>query len=281
MNSFAVLPPTEKRKQFELRALGLRDFAGVQPDEALDPFALAEFARLLVVDFNQIKDLSVESREHLLGDGMNDWSGGACSRPLPNGWRIVILNPAHGIQRNRATLMEEISHVFLGHKANRLAVEVSEPRQVGVADGPDSLSPWERAGERVRSLAEENQEEISSAVAVGPHPNPLPKGEGTGTRILSRDAAVRRHPDPAPRGEGTSKILTRDYNKSDEEEAYAVGAAALVPYAALRRLVFAGRTAEEIARRFRVSTPLAEYRIKVTHLWAAYKDASTATTQHV
>ena len=127
MNDFAV-PPTEKRKQFELRALALRDFAGVQPDEALDPFALAEFARLLVVDFNQIKDLSAESREHLLGDGMNDWSGGACSRPLPNGWRIVILNPAHGIQRNRATLMEEISHVFLGHKANRLAVVMSESR---------------------------------------------------------------------------------------------------------------------------------------------------------
>jgi uncharacterized protein DUF955 len=209
MNSVHRLPPTEKRKQFELRALALRDFAGVQPDEALDPFALAEFARLLVIDFNQIKDLSAESREHLLGDGMNDWSGGACSRPLPNGWRIVILNPAHGIQRNRATLMEEISHVFLGHKANRLV--------------------------------------------------PLATSAGEGAR--------------AP--------VTRDYNKSDEEEAYAVGAAALVPYAALRRLVFTGRSAEEIARRFRVSTPLAEYRIKVTHLWAAYKGASAATTQHV
>ena len=82
-------------------------------------------------------------------------------------------------------------------------------------------------------------------------------------------------------GRAQARFLTRDYNKSDEEEAYAVGAAALVPYAALRRLVFAGRTAEEIARRFRVSTPLAEYRIKVTHLWAAYKGASAATTQHV
>jgi hypothetical protein len=208
MTNFFTLPPSEKRKQFELRALALRDFAGVQPDQPLDPFALAEFARLLVVDFNQIKDLSAQSREHLLGDGMNDWSGGACSRLLPNGWRIVILNPAHGIQRNRATLMEEISHVFLGHKANRLA--------------------------------------------------------------FSADA-----------GEGVRAPVARDYNKSDEEEAYAVGAAALIPYAALRRLVFAGRTAEEIARRFRVSTPLAEYRIKVTHLWAAYKGASAATTQHV
>ena len=83
MNALAVLPPTEKRKQFELRALALRDFGGVQPEEALDPFALAEFARLLVVDFNQIKDLSAESRAHLLGDGMNDWSGGACSDLCP------------------------------------------------------------------------------------------------------------------------------------------------------------------------------------------------------
>lgn len=209
MNAFAVLPPTEKRRQFELRALALRDFAGVRPDEALDPFALAEFARLLVVDFEQIKDLSDESREHLLGAGVNDWSGGAASRPLPNGWRIVILNPAHGIHRNRATLMEEISHVFLGHTPNRLV--------------------------------------------------PLVTGAGEGARA------------PA----------ARDYNKSDEEAAYAIGAAALVPYAALRRSVFEGRTAAQIARRFGVSPALAEYRIKVTHLWAAYKGASNATTQHV
>lgn len=209
MNRFSILPPTEKRKQFELRALALRDFAGVGEDEALDPFALAEFAKLLVVDFDQIKGLSDESREHLLGAGVEDWSGGACSRPLPNGWRIVILNPAHGVHRNRATLMEEISHVFLGHQPNRLAVVVSESQSAGT---------------------------------------------------------------------GSNKILTRDYNKSDEEAAYAIGAAALVPFAALRRLVLNGRTAEQIARRFRVSTALAEYRIKVTHLWAAYKDASNATT---
>jgi hypothetical protein len=203
------LPPTEKRKQYELRALGLRDFAGLASDQPLDPFTLAKFARLLVVDFNQIQGLSDESREHLLGTAADEWSGGACSRPLPNGWRIVILNPAHGIHRNRATLMEEIAHVFLGHKPNRLAA-VSEP----------------------------------PAVAGG-------------------------------------QVLARDYNKSDEEAAYAVGAAALVPFAALRRLVIEGWNAEEIARRFRVSRQLVEYRIKVTHLWAEYKGASTSRTEHV
>src|SRR6478735_1670783 len=122
MNVIPLFPPGEKRRQYELRALALRDFAGVAPDEPLDPFALAEFARLLVVDFDQISGLSDESREHLLGAGTNEWSGGACSQPLPNGWRLVILNPAHGAHRNHATLMEEVSHVFLGHKPNRLAV---------------------------------------------------------------------------------------------------------------------------------------------------------------
>ena|ERR1700752_4172580 len=248
MNLVQLLPPTEKRKQFELRALALRDFAGVGSDEALDPFALAQFAKLLVVDFDQINSLSDESRAHLLGAGADEWSGGACSRPLPNGWRIVILNPAHGVHRNRATLMEEIAHVFLGHKPNRLAV---------IEQQPDSLSPRERAGVRGRSLAREKEEKIPPAVAaVSPHPNALPKGEGT-------------------------RIVTRDYNKSDEEAAYAIGAAALTPYTALRRMVFEGRTAEQIARRFQVSAALVEYRIKVTHLWTAYKGASAVTTQHV
>ncbi len=216
-----LLPPTEKRKQFELRALALRDFAGVRDGQALDPFALASFAKLMVVDFDRISGLSPESRAHLLGEAADEWSGGACSRPLPNGWRIVILNPAHGSSRNRATLMEEVAHVFLGHQPNRLA-------------------------------------------AVGRNPTPgSPAGQpGWG-------GAVRE-------GAPTARIVARDYNHSDEEAAYAIGAAALVPYAALRRMVLEGRSGTEIARRFGVSRPLAEYRIKVTHLWAQYKRAGYA-----
>jgi len=206
-----LLPPTEKRKQFELRALGLRDFAGVTGDQPLDPFALAQFAKLLVVDFNSIENLSSESRNHLLGEGADEWSGGACSRLLPNGWRLVILNPAHGKQRNRATLMEEVAHVFLGHTPNRLAV-------------------------------------------------------------VSGNPTVR---------EGASKTLARDYNHDAEEAAYAIGAAALVPYASLRRFVMKGRTTQEIARHFRVSRQLVEYRIKVNHLWAEYKRASATGAEHV
>jgi len=219
MNHFC-LPPTEKRKQNELRALALRDFAGVREHDPLDPFALARFARLMVVDFDQVKGLSPESRAHLLGPAAEEWSGGACSRPLPNGWRIVILNPAHGIHRNRATLMEEISHVFLGHKPNRLAIVDRNPT--------------------VREGA---------------------------TNRLGGNPTVRE-------GATTHAAAARDYNKLDEEAAYAVGAAALVPYQSLRQLVFERCTVDQIARKFRVSRQLVEYRIKVTHLWADYKRAS-------
>ncbi|HKZ02110.1 MAG TPA: ImmA/IrrE family metallo-endopeptidase [Pyrinomonadaceae bacterium] len=190
------LPPGEKWRNYELKALGLRDFARTLPDAPLNPFELARFANLIVVDFEGIKGLSEETRKHLLGPAAEAWSGGVCSRPLPDGAKLVILNPKHGKTRTNATLMEEICHVFLGHMPNRLSV-----------------------------VAEDDRE----------------------------------------------RILARDYRKSDEEAAYAVGAAALVPYAALRRCVLEAKSSSEIARHFRVSRQLVEYRLKVTHLWVSYK----------
>ncbi|MDQ3473056.1 MAG: ImmA/IrrE family metallo-endopeptidase [Acidobacteriota bacterium] len=192
------LPPGEKWRQYELQALGLRDFARVPSDAALNPFALARFANLLVVDFDKLRDLSQQTREQLLGSAAEEWSGGATSRALPDGRKVVILNPTHGRARTNATLMEEICHVFLNHQANRLAI-----------------------------------------IANDEH----------------------------------GKTLARDYRKADEEEAYATGAAALVPYGALRRLILKGREATEIARHFRVSKDLVEYRVKVTRLWKTYKSA--------
>ena len=55
------------------------------------------------------------------------------------------------------------------------------------------------------------------------------------------------------------KIIARDYNHAIEEEAYSTGAAALVPYTALKRMVSAGKDVGEIARHFNVSRALVEY----------------------
>jgi Zn-dependent peptidase ImmA (M78 family) len=64
---------------------------------------------------------------------------------------------------------------------------------------------------------------------------------------------------------------TRDYDRAIEEEAYSTGAAALVPYTALKRMVRRGMTIREIADHFRVSPALVEFRIKISRLWEEYK----------
>ena len=195
--SKALLPPTAKGRKYELEARKIRSFAGLRrEDEPLDPFALAPYAGLLVIDFNQIEGLSEQARNHLLGEGAKDWSGGTFTRLLPNGRQLVILNPKHGHQRHHATLMEEVCHVFLGHKANKL--EITKTNDQG-------------------------------------------------------------------------QIVARDYDDSDEEEAYSVGAAALVPYAGLHRFVMAGKTTFQIAQHFGVSRQLIIYRIQISMLWAEYK----------
>lgn len=195
----ADLPPTQKGRHHEIRALGLREFAGLtRDDDRLDPFELAHHANLLVASFDQIEPLlTEETRKHLVGEGKESWSGGAASHTLPDGRKLIILNPTHGKSRQHATLMEEVCHVFLGHKPSRLAIENT------------------------------NKE---------------------------------------------GKTIARDYNHSIEEEAYSTGAAALVPYTALKRMVIAGKTSQEIARHFYVSRALVEYRIKVSRLWDTYKE---------
>lgn len=191
------IPPTQKGRHHEIRARGLREFAGLRrDDQRLDPFKLARYARLLVVPFEEIEALSETTRKHLLGDGKEAWSGGAASHRLPDGSKLIILNPTHGKNRHAATLMEEVCHVFLGHKPSRLAIKKRD------ADG---------------------------------------------------------------------KIAARDYDHATEEEAYSTGAAALVPFTALRRMVNEGKTIPEIARHFYVSRALVEYRIKVSRLWDTYK----------
>jgi hypothetical protein len=198
------LPPGEKWQQFELQALGFRDFARLRAEAPLDPFRLAKFANLLVVSFEQIKGLSAETREHLLGSASEKWSGGACSLPLPDGRRLVILNPNHAPMRTNATLMEEVSHVFLGHRPSRL-------------------------------------------------------------KVVAESAS--------------GQTISREYRKADEEAAYGTGAAALVPFSVLRRLVLEGQTSQQIAKHFRVSRELVEYRLKVTRLWQTYRTAHPASSR--
>lgn len=191
----ALLPPTAKRRIYEKIALKIREFAGVPLDQRLDPWRLAPYLKLRVISIDEVTALSEESRRVLLDDTTRGWSGGA-SRPLPDGSRLVFLNPNHSRERQAATLMEEVAHVVLGHSPSRI-----------------------------------HGEEIQ---------------EGRGVRF-------------------------RDFNEAQEEVAYAVGAAALLPYFSLRLAAEAGLSSEAIAQRFGISKELVDYRLKVCRLWAVYR----------
>jgi hypothetical protein len=188
-----LLPPTAKRRVHERIALKIREFAGVAIDQILNPWELAPFVKLKVVNIRDVKGLSEEARKQLLRMDGKGWSGGA-SRPLPDGSRLVFLNPTHGRERQAATLMEEICHVILGHSPTSLRTEHSD-----------------------------------------------------------------------------EQINFRNFNENQEEVAYAVGAAVLIPYFPLKLAVEQGFASNKIARQFGVSRELVEYRIKVCRLWGDYK----------
>jgi len=201
LTSSALLPPSRKGRRYERKALRIRSFAGVKLSERLDPYLLARCARLHVISLDDVQNLSAEVRAQLLEADPGSWSGGA-SQPLPDGSRLVILNPTHGPERRAVTLMEEVCHIFLGHNPNRLDVPVQG-----------------------------------------------------------------------------AKASFRDYNRADEEEAYAVGAAALLPYHVLRLALERNWPVEEIAQRYGVSRRLVEYRLQVSKLWVAYRDRPTTLVE--
>ena len=194
------IPPTQKGRRYELRAKGLREFGLLRrDDERLNPFELAHAAGLFVAPYDQIEPLLTDTtKEHLIGGGKEAWSGGAASHVLPNGLKLIVLNPTHALVRQHATLMEEVCHLFFGHKPTKLAI-----------------------------------------------------------KRLDRNG----------------NVVARDYHEEIEEEAYSTGAAALVPYTALKRMIAEGKTSREIARHFDVSRPLVEFRMKVSRLWDLYKES--------
>lgn len=187
-----LLPPTAKRKVFERIAIKIREYAGAPLEERLDPWSLARKLKLRVLTPDDVAGISPEVRDVLLGG--EGWSGGA-SPPLPDGTRLVFLNPTHSAERQAATLMEEISHVVLRHEPTRIhGVQLEQ-------------------GKRARF---------------------------------------------------------RDFNAAQEEAAYGVGSAALVPYFPLRRATQFGLQVEAVARHYGVSRQLVEYRLKVCRLWQDY-----------
>jgi transcriptional regulator with XRE-family HTH domain len=175
------------REEFAVR---LRKSINYDIETPLDPFDL-EVTGVQVKRLDEVAGIPREVLRLLLASHRSAWS--AVTLPIDDAesaW-IIILNSAHTMERQRATLMEEICHILLGH----------------------------------------NLTTISHI-------------------------------------EGQS---FRDYNSQQENDAYGLGAAILVPKTALLRRIERCESAPEIAKHFGVSQKLVEYRIKVTSAWYQYQ----------
>jgi len=169
----------------EGQAQGVRQLAELAPSARLDPWAFAEALDVLVRFPADIPGLDPGDLEHLSSMDDRRWSG--ASAVLPNGVLAVLLNPLHSPARNSVTIMEEICHVYLGHKPS-----------------------------------------LSSSTA--------------------------------------DRLVIRDFRPSDEKQAYAVAAAAILPAPRLELLLSRGVGIQELAAGEGVSQPLVNYRLNVTGL---------------
>ena len=149
----------------------------------MDPRALAAKMRVAILSPNDIPGLAAGVLRQLLVGDPSGWSAG-CLR-LPSGKAIIVINPLHAESRVNATIMEELSHLNLGHAGNALAAQ---------HDGADF----------------------------------------------------------------------RRYKRSEETEAYWVGAAALIPRVVLIRSKQAGESKLKLAGERGVSSALVTFRERVT-----------------
>ena len=66
-------------------------------------------------------------------------------------------------------------------------------------------------------------------------------------------------------------VSFRNYNEAQEEEAFGVGAAALLPFGSFFKAVNSGKSIIQIAAAFKVTKQLVEYRVKITGATNTYQ----------
>lgn len=179
--------------QTERRAQKLRELAGLNPTGRINPLDIAKMIEgvVLVGGFDNVsafvgREVQCNHLEEQLS---------ALTVQIHKSY-YVIENHTHTLERRRISLMEEFSHILLGHKPTTVSLT----------------------------------------------PNAL--------------------------------LAHRTFNDKQEREAYALGAATLVPYDELRALLTKEKQGfDEVGEYYAVSRELIAYRAKVTLIWRGLKRA--------
>lgn len=98
----------------ERQADKLRAHCALTPFARLDPFELAKQMKVPVLTPRDIEGLNPAVLAHVLTAGAGEWDAGTL--PLPDEMHVVVMNPTRVRERQHASLMEELAHVYLKHK---------------------------------------------------------------------------------------------------------------------------------------------------------------------
>jgi hypothetical protein len=153
----------ERQAQSLRRRLALTSLA------RLDPFLLAERMGAVVMSPSEIPGLRPACAAQLLRVDSDAWSAGSVK--LPNGDIRIVLNPNHPDTRKRATLMEELSHIHLGHS----------PTQLILIDGGPAIRTFKKSHETEAYW-------VGSAALL-----PRPILESARAERLSREVVAQRY----------------------------------------------------------------------------------------
>jgi transcriptional regulator with XRE-family HTH domain len=95
-------------------AVQFRNAIGVPVEQPLDPFSL-QIQGITVMSLTDVPELDRTALSTLTDRSRHAWSAMTLPLDLAESAWLIIMNPMHTLERRRATLMEEICHILLGH----------------------------------------------------------------------------------------------------------------------------------------------------------------------
>jgi hypothetical protein len=101
------------KSQCERRSVELRHLLNREPIDPLPAVDVAVHHDVIVWHPADIDGVSVADMQHLLGAGLEEWSGFTLRI---GGRNLVVVNSAQFERRQNSVLMHELAHIILGHE---------------------------------------------------------------------------------------------------------------------------------------------------------------------
>lgn len=119
------LPFTVSGKITEKQAVKVKRYLGLGPYSSVDPAAVLPDVPAKLLPPDVFDCFEAEDRHILLDRGADDWSALCAGESPLTGEYLIVLNPRHHPHRQKASLMEEVVHLVLGHPPTRLVQEAN------------------------------------------------------------------------------------------------------------------------------------------------------------